>query len=144
MGIDIRQLGPDAQRQVREKLARQDTEKRNHAVALSLDEFDSNLERDYYLAEILPLIQRGLIERVELHRSFELFAPDKFCGIRLSKIEYTPDFVVTYADGRATEVVEVKHRKIKQLQRDYALRRRIFIEQYARPCGWAFKEVISG
>ena len=51
------------------------------------------------------------------------------------------DFFITYANG-AVKVVEVKAAKIRKLKRDYIYRRRLFIELYARPRGWAFAEYI--
>ncbi|WNS40840.1 hypothetical protein [Paenibacillus sp. MMS20-IR301] len=43
-------------------------------------------------------------------------------------------------DG-SVEVVEIKGRVIKKLQRDYPLRRQLFILNYCIPNNWKFKEV---
>lgn len=56
--------------------------------------------------------------------------------------EYTPDFVLTYADG-TVEVVEVKSKFTRRQQRDYIHRRRMFIDLVAEPRGWRFVEHIT-
>ena len=105
------------------------------------DAFDSDLERDYYLAEIVPRIRSGEIDTVSLHERFELLPASEYCGIRLPAAHYTPDFVITYADG-SVEVVEVKSKQIRRMQGSYVYRRRLFVDKYARPNGWKFTEVI--
>ena len=47
-----------------------------------------------------------------------------------------------YADG-TVEIVEVKSKFVRKMQRDYPVRRRIFIETIARPAGWRFREIIT-
>ena len=103
---------------------------------------DSELERRYYAAELWPKIMAGLVVSVEMHKPFLLYPADTYCGLRLPAAHYTPDFYITYANG-VVEVVEVKNAKIRQLQRDYIYRRRLFIEKYARPNGWKFTEYIE-
>lgn len=107
-----------------------------------LPEADSELEQRYYAAELWPKIMAGLVAQVELHKQFLLYPADTYCGLRLPAAHYTPDFLVTYTNG-TVEVVEVKHAKIRKLQRDYIYRRRLFIEKYARPNGWKFTEYIE-
>lgn len=137
---DIERLGPAARAQIKAKLEHQ--EKRRETVRpKSADDFESDLERDYYLAEIQPKIYAGLVDTVEMHKSFELLPKSEYCGIRLHDATYTPDFVITYTNG-FVEVVEVKNKKIRRLQGSYVYRRRLFIELYARPNGWKFTEYI--
>lgn len=141
MGISVSDLSPWAQRQALQKYRNEIKRKPKPKPKPAVDEFESNLEREYYLGEILPRIQRGEIKNVDLHRKFDLLPASSYCGIRLPAAHYTPDFVITYADG-SVEAVEVKSKKIRQLQGSYVYRRRLFIEKYARPNGWKFTEVI--
>ena len=41
------------------------------------------------------------------------------------------------------EIVEVKSKFVRRMQRDYPVRRRVFLEQIARPAGWRFTEIIT-
>lgn len=142
MGIKLSDLSPWARRKDLEKYQKeQEKDQKRAAVPKLEDVFESNLERDYYLAEILPRVRSGEISTVSLHERFELLPASSYCGIRLPAAHYTPDFVITYADG-SVEAVEVKSKKIRQLQGSYVYRRRLFIEKYARPNGWKFTEVI--
>lgn len=146
---DIDRLGPAAKKQIREELARRDSEQKARVLQNDasrygpmLPEADSELERRYYAAELWPKIMAGLVAQVELHKQFLLYPADTYCGLRLPAAHYTPDFLVTYTNG-TVEAVEVKHAKIRKLQRDYIYRRRLFIEKYARPNGWKFTEYIE-
>ena len=38
---------------------------------------------------------------------------------------------------------EAKEKFVRRMQRDYAVRRRVFLEMVARPAGWKFTEIIS-
>lgn len=51
-------------------------------------------------------------------------------------------FRLTYADG-TVEIVEIKSKFVRRMQRDYPVRRRVFLEQIARPAGWKFTEIIT-
>ena len=102
----------------------------------------SKLEQDYYAAHIWPRMLAGEIASCELQKRFELLPASEYCGLHLPAAHYTPDFVITYANGQV-EAVEVKARKIRQLQRDYIYRRRLFIEIIARPRGWVFTEYLK-
>lgn len=106
-------------------------------------EFDSRGEYEYYMGMILPKVQRGEIVKVELHRKFLLMPKKEYCAINLPAEHYTPDFVLTYADG-TVEVVEVKSKYVRRQQRDYIHRRREFIDRIAEPQGWRFVEHITG
>ncbi len=79
---------------------------------------------------------------VERHKRFDLLPASEYCGLRLPAAHYTPDFVIEYTNGQI-EAVEVKHKTIRKLQRDYIYRRRLFIEIVARPRGWIFTEYIQ-
>ena len=41
------------------------------------------------------------------------------------------------------EIVEIKSKFVRRMQRDYPVRRRVFLEQIARPAGWKFTEIIT-
>lgn len=146
---DLARLGPAARAQIQAELARRDRaskyrrlQARAAQAGPMLPEADSELERRYYAAELWPKIMAGLVVSVELHKQFLLYPADTYCGLRLPAAHYTPDFLVTYTNG-TVEAVEVKHAKIRKLQRDYIYRRRLFIEKYARPNGWKFTEYIE-
>lgn len=68
------------------------------------------------------------------------FVPVKI--MKLRPIRYTADFRLTYADG-TVEIVEIKSKFVRRMQRDYPVRRRVFLEQIARPAGWKFTEIIT-
>lgn len=146
---DLARLGPAAQKQIRAALSRRDAAQKVRHLQIGaarrgplLPGADSELERRYYAAELWPKIMAGLVVSVELHKQFLLYPADTYCGLRLPAAHYTPDFYITYANG-VVEAVEVKHSKIRKLQRDYIYRRRLFIEKYARPNGWKFTEYIE-
>lgn len=81
-------------------------------------EFDSRGEYDYYMGMILPKVQRGEIVKVESHRRFTMLPEKEYGNVKLPAMHYTPDFVLTYADG-TVEVVEVKSKFTRRQQRDY-------------------------
>lgn len=62
-------------------------------------EFDSRGEYDYYMGMILPKVQRGEIVKVESHRRFTMLPEKEYGNVKLPAMHYTPDFVLTYADG---------------------------------------------
>ena len=96
-------------------------------------EFDSRGEYDYYMGMILPKVQRGEVVKVESHRRFTMLPEKEYGNVKLPAMHYTPDFVLTYADG-TVEVVEVKSK---------FTRRRMFIDLVAEPRGWRFVEHIT-
>jgi len=103
-------------------------------------EFDSDAEQRYYEKRVLPPLQTGLLLCCELHKAFEIVPALEHCGRKYKNRIYTPDFYLEYQDG-SVEVVEIKGRKIKKLQRDYPLRRQLFILNYCIPNNWRFMEV---
>ena len=142
MGIKLSDLSAWAQKQALKKYQATQQRKRDQAPYPKLeDAFESQLERDYYLAEIAPRVRSGEISTVSLHERYELLPASEYCGIRLPAAHYTPDFVVTYADG-SVEIVEVKSKQIRKMQGSYVYRRRLFVDRYARPNRWRFVEVI--
>lgn len=143
MNVDIHRLGINAQLQILEAIKQQEKQRRATPPRQMLsDNFDSEAERQYYNRVVFPQIAAGLVEQVELHKTFLLLDADEYCGIKLHKAEYTPDFIITYKDGHV-EVVEVKSKAVRRLQGSYVYRRRLFIDKYARPSGWAFTEIIT-
>lgn len=96
-------------------------------------------EKRYYREVILPKVASGKVVRVQEQLRFDLLAEKLYNGIKLPAAHYTPDFVLTYADG-TVEVVEVKSKFTRRMQRDYIYRRRLFIDIVAEPRGWKFTE----
>lgn len=96
-------------------------------------------EKRYYREVILPKVACGLVVKVQEQIVFELLPEKAYCGLKLPKARYKPDFVLTYADG-SVEIVEVKSRFTRRMQRDYIYRRRLFIDLVAEPRGWKFTE----
>ena len=78
----------------------------------------------------------------EAHPCFPLFPAGQYGALKLRPVRYTADFRLVYADG-TVEIVEIKSKFVRRMQRDYALRRRVFLEQVARPAGWKFTEIIT-
>lgn len=105
-------------------------------------EFDSRGEYDYYMGIVLPKVQSGEVVKVELHRRFTMLPEKEYGNVKLPAAHYTPDFVLTYADG-TVEVVEVKSKFTRRQQRDYIHRRRMFIDLVAEPQHWRFIEHIT-
>lgn len=105
-------------------------------------QFDSKGECDYYFGTILPKIKSGEIRECIQHPRFELFPAGQYGDRKLNAIRYTADFRIDYADGRV-EIVEIKSKFVKRMQRDYHIRVRVFVETIARPQGWLFTEVIT-
>ena len=99
-------------------------------------------EKRYYREVILPKVACGLVVKVQEQIVFELLPEKAYCGLKLPKARYKPDFVLTYADG-TVEAVEVKSKFVRRQQRDYIHRRRMFIDLVAEPRGWHFIEHIT-
>lgn len=142
---DITELPPLLRAQAERQLLRDKARKARKQPAVQADrgQFDSRGEYEFYLAQILPKIQSGLIAKWEGHKRFLLLPAAEYCGLALPAAHYTPDFFITYTSGHK-EAVEIKSKVIRKLQRDYIYRRRLFIEIHAKPNGWGFREIITG
>lgn len=104
--------------------------------------FDSRGEYEFYTGIVLPKMARGEIVECEQHPAFPLFPAGEYGTMKLRPIRYTADFRLKYADG-TVEIVEIKSKFVRRMQRDYPVRRRVFLEQIARPAGWKFTEIIT-
>ena len=115
-----------------------------HTVSRGLSglKFDSRGEYEYYVGTVAPKVGRGEIVKWEAHPCFLLFPAGEYNGVKLRSVQYTADFRLTYADG-TVEIVEVKSKFVRRMQRDYPVRRRVFLELIARPAGWKFTEIIT-
>ena len=98
-------------------------------------------ETEGYSGTAAPKVGTGEIVKGAQHPRFVLFPEGEYDGIKLRAIRYTADFRLDYADG-TVEIVEVKSKFVRRMQRDYHIRRRIFLEQ-VRPLGWKFREIIT-
>lgn len=105
--------------------------------------FGSRGEYEFYIGEIVPGIQAGLITRATPQVRFDLLPAKEFCGMRLPAAHYTCDYMIEYTDG-TVEVVEIKSKFTRRAQRDYIYRRRLFVDLIAEPRGWRFLEIITG
>lgn len=105
--------------------------------------FGSRGEYEFYIGEIVPGIQAGLITRATPQVRFDLLPAKEFCGMRLPAAHYTCDYMIEYTDG-TVEVVEIKSKFTRRAQRDYIYRRRLFVDLIAEPRGWRFREIITG
>ena len=114
--------------------------KRSARKGKSKDEFQSLAECRYYERYIWPLEIADRLERWSMHESFEVVEALTFQGIRFRTKVYSPDFVLYFKDG-SVKVVEVKDEKIRRLQREYPLKKQLFIMKYCIPNGWDFEEV---
>lgn len=112
------------------------------AAKITGKEFDSLGEYEYYIGTVAPKVARGEIVEWEAHPCFPLFPAGQYGALKLRPVRYTADFRLVYADG-TVEIVEIKSKFVRRMQRDYALRRRVFLEQVARPAGWKFTEIIT-
>ena len=105
--------------------------------------FGSQGEYEFYIGGIVPGIQAGLITRATPQVRFDLLPAKEFCGMKLPAAHYTCDYMIEYADG-TVEVVEIKSKFTRRAQRDYIYRRRLFVDLFAEPRGWKFRENITG
>lgn len=112
------------------------------AAAAAGRDFDSRGEYEYYIGTIAPKVAHGEIVEWEAHPCFPLFPAGEYGGVKLRPVQYTADFRLKYADG-TVEIVEVKSKFVRRMQRDYPVRRRVFLELVARPAGWKFTEIIT-
>ena len=138
---DINRLGPTVRNELLRQMKAEEIRRKGKPRPIPKSDFDSEREADFYAAEVLPKIRSGEIVGCELHKTFLLLPPDEYCGIKLHKAEYTPDFFLSYANG-VIEVVETKSKAVRKLQQSYVYRRRLFIDKWARPNGWAFREIV--
>ena len=112
------------------------------AAKITGKEFDSLGEYEYYIGTVAPKVSWFEIVEWEAHPCFPLFPAGQYGALKLRPVRYTADFRLVYADG-TVEIVEIKSKFVRRMQRDYALRRRVFLEQVARPAGWKFTEIIT-
>jgi len=152
MHMELKDLPPRMRKQALKIIAEEDARRssalKNLATAAAAkakaegEDFDSRGEYEYYIGEVRPKLKSGELKSCERQPAFELFPAGEYNGLKLRAIRYTADFRLDYADGRV-EIVEVKSKFVRRMQRDYHIRRRLFIEQYARPQGWIFTEIIT-
>ena len=111
-------------------------------VGYTREDFDSAAEWRHYNNRILPAIETGRIITCKIHETFTVVPPVEHRGQKHKQREYTPDFYLQYADG-AIEVGEIKGQKVKKLQRDYPIRRQLFLLNHCVPNGWRFIEIMD-
>lgn len=63
-----------------------------------------------------------------------------YVAVKSGRYGIGAELSIDYFRDGAVVVVEVKSKKIKKLQREYHIRRRLFIEKYCRPSGWKLTE----
>lgn len=103
--------------------------------------FESENEENYYNSYVYPMMLAGEITDCTLHKTFEITPVIHHNGKKYPAYVYTPDFILTFKDGRV-RIIEIKGSTVKGLQRDYHLRRSLFIEKHCIPNGWLFEEII--
>lgn len=104
------------------------------------DEFQSLAEQRYYEIYIRPFELAEQLDHWSMHESFVVVDSVTYQGINFRKKIYTPDFMLYFKDGK-TKAVEVKDDKIRKLQREYPLKKQLFIMKYCIPNGWDFEEI---
>lgn len=103
-------------------------------------EFDSLAEENFYNLYVKKNILNGNIKECFLHKEFEILpAIEEY---KLRKKKFKPDFILVTKSGK-TVVVEMKGKVVKKLQRDYGLRKHLFISKYCIPNEWQFLELES-
>ncbi len=156
MSIQLKDLPPQMRKQALKKIAQEDARRAEALKAMELKRtvekskqraaasgFDSQGEYEFFVGTVRPKLKSGELLSCERQPAFVLYPEGKYMGEKLRAIRYTADFRLNYSDV-SVEIVEVKSKFVKRMQRDYHIRRRIFIEQYARPNGWQFTEIITG
>lgn len=138
---ELKQICATGHCRIRSQTLIKPTEKKNTAdKRMDKDNclaFDSEGERQYYNLYIFPRIHSGEITSCELHREFTILDAIPEYGLR-AKV-FTPDFILHMKD-KTVRVVEMKGSVVKRLQRDYQLRKHLFISRYCIPNGWSFFE----
>lgn len=147
MRMELSDLPPEYRKQAEKKIAEREKRKDKMAEAARKAKtagraFDSLGEYQFFVGEVLPKLKTGEIVQCEQHPRFRLFEKSEYSGIKLGEIRYTADFRLDYADG-TVEIVEVKSKFVRKMQRDYPVRRRVFLEQIASQAGWKFREIIT-
>ena len=146
MRLDINDLPPKYRAQAEKQLAGKSCggslKKAVSAARATGKQFGSRGEFEFYAAFVLPKMASGEIVNCEQQPRFLLFPEGEYDGLKLRSVRYTADFRPDYADG-TVEIVEVKSKFVRRMQRDYPLRRRVFLEKI-RPLGWRFREVLTG
>lgn len=104
------------------------------------DKFDSLAEKNFFLFYIEKHLSLGNIKEVKLHNEFTIV--DAIPEYNLKKRIFKPDFIVITKNNKVF-VIEMKGKVIKKLQRDYALRKQLFIQRYCLPNQWQFLELQS-
>lgn len=144
--LELEDLPPRYRAQAELQILQRKSEKQTKKRAENGENRDGNAEnrkpeseKRYYREVILPKVACGLVVKVQEQIVFELLPEKAYCGLKLPKARYKPDFVLTYADG-TVEIVEVKSKFTRRMQRDYIYRRRLFIDIVAEPRGWKFTE----
>jgi hypothetical protein len=147
MRLELEDLPPKYRAQVERKMAQAEREKTAKGEALARPcahgkQFDSRGEYEYYMGTVLPKMAAGEVVSCEQHPAFPLFPAGEYDGLKLRPVRYTADFRLEHSDG-TVEIVEVKSKFVRRMQRDYPVRRRVFLELVARPAGWKFTEIIT-
>lgn len=144
--LELEDLPPRYRAQAELQILQRKSGKQTQKKAENGENRDGNVEKRkpesekrYYREVILPKVASGLVVKVQEQIVFELLQEKAYCGMKLPKARYKPDFVLTYADG-TVEIVEVKSKFTRRMQRDYIYRRRLFIDLIAEPRGWKFTE----
>lgn len=104
------------------------------------DEFQSMAEERYYYLYIQPMEFAGLVKSWTMHKSFVVMDAFTYQKKRYKERVYTPDFFIELTDG-STRVIEIKGTKIRKLQREYPLKKQLFIQRYCIPNNWLFEEI---
>lgn len=104
--------------------------------------FESRGEYEFYMREIVPKVQSGELVKVTPHARFDLLPAKEYGNVKLPAARYTADYMLEYSTG-TVEIVEIKSKFTRRMQRDYIYRRRLFIDLIAEPKGWKFTEVVT-
>jgi hypothetical protein len=87
--------------------------------------YDSKMEAAY-AAELDKQLKSGTIDKVERQPHYDILSSGETEWVmKYKKVVYTPDFLVTYQDGRQ-EAIEVKGKET----RDYLVRKKLFYASY--------------
>lgn len=105
-----------------------------------INDFDSLAEENFYCLYLKKYIDKGFIIECNVHNSFVIL--EALPQYKLKNKKFTPDFIIKTKNNE-TFVVEMKGSVVKKLQRDYNLRKHLFIEKYCIPNNWFFIELKS-
>ena len=104
------------------------------------DDFDSLAESNFFHYFLQKQINSGFVTEYKLHTEYVIV--DAIPEYRLKAKKFKPDFYIKTKNDEIF-IIEMKGKVVKKLQRDYGLRKQLFISKYCIPNNWKYIELKS-